>query len=224
MGVVASSLAVPHVPSTSVRLTVPADLADMVTTWSAEHTLSRDEGVEVLLRSVLADQDSTARRVFLSYDSGDVQTAKAIEDTLRQAEVADPVIGIRLPARRATDEPAPYPRHHVGADLDDDPLTVWPAVRGLWRIHPRWTHVVAYRLGRPLALYRITTWEQDPESGRRWAAAGHIIAGDRRLNPDTGADTGAATSTDRAIADAVFTRPLATAANAANPLVLLNSR
>lgn len=220
----ALSETVPHVPSTSVRRTVPADLSSAVDTWADEHQLSSDEGLEVLLRSRLTAAGSTAARLSDAYETGAIQTASDIEDALNAAEVGDPVIGIRLAARRPVTDREPFVRDHIGADLDDSPLTVWPAARGLWRIQSRWRYVVAYRLGMPLALYRVAGWEQHTPTGRRWASEGYVIDGPRRLDADTGLDAGERTSTDAAVHQAVFARPLATAAGAANPLVLLNSR
>lgn len=216
--------AVPHVPSTSVRFTVPADLASAVDAWANDHQLSRDEGLEVLLRSRLSSENSPATALWAAYESAAVQTPAQIEAVLDQAEVSDPVIGIRLGAKRRATEKSPYPRDHLGADLDDDPQTIWPAVRGLWRINARWRYVAAYRLGSPLALYRIAGWDRDSQSGRRWATSGLIITGDRRQEAESGLDVGESTQTDRAVAAAIFNAPLAMASGAANPLVLLNSR
>lgn len=220
----ALSETVPHVASTSVRRTVPADLSAAVDTWAIEHQLSSDEGLEVLLRSRLAPTGSTAAHLSTAYETGGVQSASDIEDALNDAEVGDPVIGIRLAARRTVTEREPFARDHIGADLDDDPLTVWPAARGLWRIQSRWRYLVAYRLGMPLALYRVAGWKQHTPTGRRWASEGYVIDGLRRLNADTGEYAGERTPTDAAVHQAVFAQPLATAAGAANPLVLLNSR
>lgn len=224
MDAMASSDAVPHVPSTSVRFTVPADLASLVDEWANGHHLSRDEGLEVLLRGRLAGEASSATDLWAAYQRGEVQSAADIEAALTRAEVGDAVMGIRLGARRPVTDTTPFRRDHMGADLDDVPADVWPAVRGLWRIHPRWRYVVAFRLGRPLALYRVVGWEQEAKSGRRWAIGGQIVQNGRRVDADTGEDQAEASPVDLAIVDAVMARPLAMTAGAANPLVLLNNR
>jgi hypothetical protein len=94
----------------------------------------------------------------------------------------------------------------------------------VWRVSDRPRIVAAFRIGRPLGVYRITGWEQAPGTPRRWATGGQIISGDRRLDADTGHDMGETTPTDRAITAAVFANPLAVPSTSANPLVWLHRR
>ena len=135
-----------------------------------------------------------------------------------------PVVGVRLGPRRPATETEPFTRDHLGADLLDDALEVWPAVRGLWRMSARPRVIVAYRLGYPLAVYRVAGWEQDPTTNRRWAPAGQILTDTRRTDASTGADSGEATADDRAIVRVIRSRPLVTPPAAANPIVWLHGR
>jgi len=219
-----SSTTMPRVESSSGRLAIPADLIQRIERWSATYGLSREEGAELVLRGTIDPIEPVASRLRHSYETRDVQTPEQVSSALARAEVEVPVVGIRLgPRRPIGTEAEPFSRDHLGADLLDDPLEVWPAARGLWRMSDRPRVIVAYRLGHPLAVYRVPGWEQDPGTGRRWAATGHVLTSDQRMSV-AGTDSGAATDADRSIVHVVSARPLVTPPAAANPIVWLHGR
>ena len=221
---VESSTFVPRVESSSGRLAIPADLVQRIEHWSATYGLSREEGAELVLRGSVEPVEEAALTLRAAYEARDVQTPEQVSAGLSAAEVDVPVVGMRLGPRRPATETEPFTRDHLGADLLDDALEVWPAVRGLWRMSARPRVIVAYRLGYPLAVYRVAGWEQDPTTNRRWAPAGQILTDTRRLDASTGADSGEATTADRAIFRVVRSRPLVTPPAAANPIVWLHGR
>ena len=220
-----SSTTMPRVESFSGRLAIPADLMQRIERWSARYGLSREEGVELVLRGTIDPIEPVASSLRHSYETRDVHTPEQVSAALARAEVDVPVVGIRLGPRRPTgSQPEPFSRDHLGADLLDDALGVWPAARGLWRMSDRPRVIVAYRLGHPLAVYRVPGWEQDQKTGRRWAATGQILTESRRLSVTSGTDVGAATAADRSIVQLVTARPLVTPPAAANPIVWLHGR
>jgi hypothetical protein len=224
MSHVESSRSMPRVPSTSVHLSVPAYLVDQVQDWADNHGLARAEAIELLLSASLAGEDTPAVQLQRAYEAGEVQTPAEVSAALDAAGVDVPVIGLLLGPRQPVRGPEPFHRDHLGADLSDDALSVWPSVRGVWRVSDRPRIVAAFRIGRPLGVYRIAGWEQVPGTPRRWATGGQVISGDRRLDADTGHDMGETTPTDRAITAAVFANPLAVSSTSANPLVWLHRR
>jgi len=220
-----SSTTMPRVESSSGRLAIPADLIQRIERWSATYGLSREEGAELVLRGTIDPIEPVASSLRHSYETRDVQTPEQVSAALARAEVDVPVVGIRLGPRRPIGTDAePFSRDHLGADLLDDALEVWPAARGLWRMSDRPRVIVAYRLGHPLAVYRVPSWEQDPDSGRRWAATGQVLTTGQRMSVASGADAGAATDADRSIVQVVGARPLVMPPAAANPIVWLHGR
>lgn len=213
-----------RVTSTSVLLSVPAYVVVQVEDWATRYGLSRAETVELLLTGSLTGEDSPAAQLRRSYESGQVQTPAQISAALDAAGIDVPVLGLLLSPRQPVRDDEPFTRDHIGADLTDDALSVWPSARGAWRIGDRTRVIAAFRLGQPLGIYRVTGWEQVPNSPRRWATGGQIISSDRRLDADTGQDMGETTPTDRAITAAVFANPLVVPTSAANPLVWLHRR
>jgi len=219
----ASSQAVPRVETTSGRVSVPADVIVAIEAAATRYGLSRDETAELYLRATLSPADGAAVALREVFESGRTHTPADVSRALKQAEADVPVAGVRLGSRRSVQDSSPISRDHIGGNLADDAVAVWPAARGLWKVSDRASILVAYRLGWPLAIYRVRGWEQDPDSGRRWAVDGLIISGDRRRDADTGDDRGELSPIDRAIANAVLGRALVLPAGAANPVIWLNS-
>ncbi len=220
-----SSTTMPRVESSSGRLAIAADLMQRIERWSATYGLSREEGAELVLRGTIDPIEPVASSLRHSYEMRDVQTPEQVSAALAQAEVDVPVVGIRLGPRRPIGSDAePFSRDHLGANLLDDALEVWPAARGLWRMSDRPRVIVAYRLGYPLAVYCVPGWEQDQKTGRRWAATGQILTESRRVSVASGTDADAATAADRSIIQVVTARPLVTPPAAANPIIWLHGR
>lgn len=220
-----SSTTMPRVESSSGRLAIAADLMQRIERWSATYGLSREEGAELVLRGTIDPIEPVASSLRHSYETRDVQTPEQVSAALAQAEVDVPVVGIRLGPRRPIGSDAePFSRDHLGANLLDDALEVWPAARGLWRMSDRPRVIVAYRLGYPLAVYCVPGWEQDQKTGRRWAATGQILTESRRVSVASGTDADAATAADRSIIQVVTARPLVTPPAAANPIIWLHGR
>ena len=140
MSHVESSRSMPRVPSTSVHLSVPAYLVDQVQDWADNHGLARAEAIELLLSASLAGEDTPAVQLQRAYEAGEVQTPAEVSAALDAAGVDVPVIGLLLGPRQPVRGPEPFPRDHLGADLSDDALSVWPSVRGVWRVSDRPRH------------------------------------------------------------------------------------
>lgn len=222
----ARSLAVPHVPSSSVKVAVPSDVMARVDEMAEGAGLSRDDCVELGLRALLDGERSLAAVVWSRYTSGQVQTPADVISALASASVPDAVRGFRLGAPAEDRAPVPWPRSGPGADLGADPLQVWPIVRGLWRMRPAGISViVAIRLGHVLGVYRVTGWQQEPTSGRHYAIGGRVIDPTGRLvDVETGADVGAASAADLAIQSSVTAAPIVLPRGTAQPVVKLSAR
>src|SRR6476646_3889147 len=144
----ARSLAVPHVPSSSVKVAVPSDVMARVDAMAENAGLSRDDCVELGLRALLDGDGSPAAVVWSRYTSGHVQTPGDVISALSEANVPDAIRGFRLGSPAVDRTPVPWPRSGPGVDLGADPLDAWPIVRGLWRMRPAGISViVALRLG-----------------------------------------------------------------------------
>jgi hypothetical protein len=222
----ARSPTVPHVPSSSVKVAVPSDVMERVDAVAERAGLTRDDCVELGLRALLDGEESPAAVVWSRYTRGQVQTPADVISALASADVPDSVRGFRLGAPAADRAPVPWPRNGPGADLNADPLQVWPIVRGLWRMRPAGTSViVAIRLGHVLGVYRVSGWQHEPESGRHYAVGGRAIDPRGRLvDAETGADVGAASAADLAIHNAVSAAPIVLPRGTAQPVVKLSAK
>ena len=222
----ARSLAVPHVPSSSVKVAVPSDVMARVDAMAENAGLSRDDCVELGLRALLDGDGSPAAVVWSRYTSGHVQTPGDVISALSEANVPDAVRGFRLGSPAVDRTPVPWPRSGPGVDLGADPLDAWPIVRGLWRMRPAGISViVALRLGHVLGVYRVAGWQQEPESGRHYAIGGQVIdPRGRLLDAENGADVGSATVVDLAIHSAVSAAPIVLPRGTAQPVVKLSAR
>ena len=219
----AGSLVMPRVETTSGRLSVPADVVDMIEAAARRYGLSRDETTELVLRASLTPVDQGAVELREVLEDGRTHSQADVSVELKRAEADLPVAAVRLGSYRSTTDTAPFVRDHIGANLTDDPLTVWPAARGLWKVSDRASILVAYRIGWPLAIYRIGGWNQDTHTGRRWARDGIVISGAERQDAETGELRGDITAADKAITAVVMGRALVLPPGAANPVVWLNS-
>lgn len=219
--------AMPRTDATFGRLAVAADVVARAEEWTSEIGAIREDVVELALRATIPPVEPAAVELFSRLQTGATQTIADITRRLDDLEFDAPTVVARLGAKRAVDveeSTAPFPRTHLGADLDDGPVDVWAQARGPWRISDRPRVVVPLRLGHPLAVYRVAGWEQlGAESGRRWATAGQILTHDGRLDADTGERVGDATDADHRILDALMGRLVLLPATS-NPIVWLHSR
>lgn len=219
-----SSGTMPRVESTSGRLAVAADLIQRAERWAAELGLSREEAAELALRGIVAPTEPAAAELLNAYRDGAVQRPEEISAALASAEVDVPVVGVRLGPRRPVDGDEPFTRDAQGADLDATPESAWHSARGLWRMSDRPRILVALRFGLPLGIYRVPSWEQDPVTGRRWAATGQILTSGQRFDANTGQPVGDATDSDRLLLRVIKAKPLIMPPGAANPVVWLHGR
>lgn len=218
--------AMPRTDATVGRLAVSADVVARTEEWASAIGATREDTVELVLRASIPPVEPTAVELLGRLQAGKTQTIADITRRLDQVEFDAPTVVARLGAKRPVDgeENSPFPRTHFGADLDDDPVTVWAQARGAWRISDKPRVVVPLRLGHPLAVYRVAGWEQlGEESGRRWATAGQILTHDGRLDADTGERVGDATDADHRILD-VLTDRLVLLPATSNPIVWLHNR
>ena len=153
------------------------------------------------------------------------QTQNQIAGAAMAAAPDEKLAGIRLGALA----PAPmaeavdgFDRDYMGADLDTEGAQLWKSTRGDWNISNRPTALAAYRLGLCLTLYCGVTWSpRNPVTGRRYALTGYEIVEDRRIEPDTGRDVGAASRDEKALAAALGGKILSMKTGAQNPVVNL---
>jgi len=215
----------PDVPSTAVRIAMPADLVAVVESRSASLGIPRDELVELAVRSRF-EPDSPAVAVWDRYAAGSSQTPTAVAEALASAGILERVRGFRLgaPTPERTDPP-PWSRPGTGAALSNTPAQTWPIVRGLWRMDPTDVSViVALRLGMVLGVYRVGRWVTDELTGRRYAVDGQIItSGGRLQDAENGTDLGAASDADRSLYRILTAAPILPPA-ARQPVVKLSLR
>ena len=110
----ARSLAVPHVPSSSVKVAVPSDVMARVDAMAENAGLSRDDCVELGLRALLDGDGSPAAVVWSRYTSGHVQTPGDVISALSEANVPDAVRGFRLGSPAVDRTPVPWPQRSGG--------------------------------------------------------------------------------------------------------------
>lgn len=206
----ADSLSVPHVPSSSVKVAIPAALIEQADQAVTQTGLPRDELIELVLRSRLDTEGSPAADIWSQYRASQAQSPADVVAAVTAAGVPDGVRGLRLGPPSPDRNDIPWSRPGIGAELWWSATEVWPVVRGLWRMDPSGVTVIAaLRLGHVLGVYRVHGWRQEPESGRRYAVAGSIITDEGRLlDADSGEDQGEASAHDLAIRAAVTAAPI----------------
>lgn len=216
---------VAQVPSAVVRLSASPNLAALVDAWADRANLPRDEALEVLIRSRLADrEDDPAARLWRGFEQGDVQSVDELAAALRESGVTAVIAGVRLGPHRpdATGTPAPWPRPGIGVDLDATPTQAWPQIRGLWRIKMKPSLLVGLRLGWAGWVYRVAGWKQH-ESGRSFAVGGVAITADgHQIDMQTG-EVSAADPTD-VVAVRLLQRAPISFPRSVNPVVRLATR
>ena len=220
------SLVMPRLESASGRLAIAVDVVSRVEAWAAQVGMPREEAAELVLRAATPPAELVAQELLSAYDAGDSQRPEDISAVLTAAEIDVPIVTARLGGKRAVDDETvePFSRSHIGADLDDGPVPVWGAVRGLWRMSDRPRIIVAVRFGRPLGIFRVAGWEHVPDTGRRWAPSGQLLTVDGRFDAESGERIADATDADRTIVAAITARRILLTPAAANPIGWLHGR
>lgn len=218
----ARSMSMPNVESSASRIAVPARLTAEVESLAGRVGLSRDELVELAIRSVV--QGDTAASLWRQYERGPTQTAADVRAALTRAGVREGVRGLRMGPLAADRSPVPWAREGAGVELDWAPTQCWPAVRGLWRLSSDGVQViVGLRLGRAVGVYKVEGWATDLDSGRKYAVGGRAITADGDLvNAETGTLYGSASESDREIYAAVTKCPIVLSGR--HPVVRLSDR
>lgn len=143
------------------------------------------------------------------------------------AQVTEMVVSaIRLgPPDRSGSQSAPFARAQMGASVGEEDLeTLWLSTRGHWVISADTEVIVAFRLGVPLAVFRVEEWSQATGNRRRWARSGYAIRDGRQVRFVGGGavDVQDATAEESAIAQVILGSRLWMPAGASNPVANLH--
>lgn len=206
----ADSPVVPDVESSAVRIAVAADLVDQLQGVATGVGLTRDELIELVLRSRGDRDPAPALKLLDAYLDRQARTPADITRLLHEQGINEAIRGLRLGPPGPDRIAPPWPRVGAGAALSWNADEVWPIARGLWRIRPAGVSVIAaLRLGQVLGVYRVGGWVLEPRTQRHYAVDGLVITANGRLrDPETGADRGEATSAEQAIQRILAAAPI----------------
>lgn len=160
----------------------------------------------------------------LDSDPQDEATHLQYRELLR-GTVPGVIAGIRLGAVDSDGaQDKPFQRDHMGVRLGETNLrTLWGSTRGHWNISASTEYLAAFRIGSPLALFRVTDWSERTADKRRYALGGYAIDGDRRihLHEDGTTSDEPASSDETRAAQIIMSHRLVMPQGAANPVVVL---
>lgn len=175
----------------------------------------------------------------LERHSGDTSVTRVLDDPLPsrlwrrdeyQHELAQAtemvVSAIRLgPPDGTGAQSAPFAREQMGASVGEEDLeTLWLSSRGHWVISADTEVIAPFRLGVPLAVFRVEEWSEVTDDRRRWARTGYAIRDGRRVRfaGREAVDAGDATAEEIEIARIILGSRLSMPAGASNPVANLH--